>query len=94
MSNNPTTVTSKRNIWTQAAAMAAKTPESRNRYVDFLRAASIFAVVFGHWLMAAPYVSGGAINITSMLEHQEWTRWITWAFQVMPVFFPGWRVFQ
>lgn len=75
------------NIWTRAGILAAKTPESRNRYVDFLRAVSICAVVFGHWLMAAPYVSGGAINITSMLEHQEWTRWMTWAFQVMPVFF-------
>ena len=74
-------------IWAQAARLAAKTPSSRNRYVDFLRAVSICAVVFGHWLMAAPYVNGGAINITSMLEHQEWTRWLTWAFQVMPVFF-------
>jgi hypothetical protein len=67
--------------------MAAKTPGSRNRYVDFLRAVSIFAVVFGHWLMAAPYVADGGIMITSMLEHQAWTRWMTWAFQVMPVFF-------
>jgi hypothetical protein len=48
---------------------------------------SICAVVFGHWLMAAPYVDDGGINITSMLEHQQWTRWLTWAFQVMPVFF-------
>jgi fucose 4-O-acetylase-like acetyltransferase len=77
----------KRNMWAQATALAAKTPESRNRYVDFLRAISICAVVFGHWLMAAPYVIGGEINITSMLEHQEWTRWMTWVFQVMPVFF-------
>lgn len=74
-------------MWSQAAAMAARTPESRNRYVDLLRAVSIFAVVFGHWLMAAPYVSDGAIQITSMLEHQQWTRWMTWVFQVMPVFF-------
>jgi len=78
---------SNQNIWTQAAALAAKTPESRNRYVDFLRAVSIGAVVFGHWLMAAPYVDAGGVHISSMLEHQEWTRWMTWAFQVMPVFF-------
>lgn len=75
------------NIWSQAAALAAKTPDSRNRYVDFLRAVSICAVVFGHWLMAAPYVDAGGIQISSMLEHQAWTRWLTWAFQVMPVFF-------
>ena len=74
-------------MWTQAASLAAKTPESRNRYVDFLRAVSICAVVFGHWLMAAPYINNGEIVITSMLEHQPWTRWMTWVFQVMPVFF-------
>jgi fucose 4-O-acetylase-like acetyltransferase len=78
---------SKQNIWTRASDLAARTPESRNRYVDFLRALSIGAVVFGHWLMAAPYVDAGGIQISSMLEHQEWTRWMTWAFQVMPVFF-------
>jgi hypothetical protein len=87
MNETPGIVTSKQNIWTQAAMLAAKTPESRNRYVDLLRAVSICAVVFGHWLMAAPFVVAGEISITSMLEHQEWTRWMTWAFQVMPVFF-------
>jgi len=75
------------NIWSRAAELAARTPESRNRYVDFLRALSICAVVFGHWLMAAPYVDSSGIHISSMLEHQQWTRWMTWAFQVMPVFF-------
>lgn len=87
MNDTPGMTTSKPGIWNQAAMLAAKTPESRNRYVDFLRAVSIAAVVFGHWLMAAPFVVAGEISITSMLEHQEWTRWMTWAFQVMPVFF-------
>ena len=40
--------------WTRAAEVAARTPPSRNRYVDFLRAASILCVVLGHWLAAAP----------------------------------------
>jgi hypothetical protein len=75
------------NIWSRAAVLAAATPQSRNRYVDFLRALSICAVVFGHWLMAAPYIDATGIHISSMLEHQQWTRWMTWAFQVMPVFF-------
>jgi fucose 4-O-acetylase-like acetyltransferase len=78
---------SNQNIWARAAKLAASTPESRNRYVDFLRAVSICAVVLGHWLMAAPYVDGSGIHISSMLEHQQWTRWMTWVFQVMPVFF-------
>jgi hypothetical protein len=52
MSDNPTTAASRKSIWAQASHLASKTPESRNRYVDFLRAVSICAVVFGHWLMA------------------------------------------
>ena len=48
------TTASRKSIWAQASVLAVKTPESRNRYVDFLRALSICAVVFGHWLMAAP----------------------------------------
>jgi fucose 4-O-acetylase-like acetyltransferase len=87
MSNSHTSSAPRQSIWAQASRLAAKTPASRNRYVDFLRAVSICAVVFGHWLMAAPYVTDGAISISNMLEHQQWTRWMTWAFQVMPVFF-------
>jgi len=76
-----------RGMWAQAAALAVRTPESRNRYVDFLRALSISAVVIGHWMMAAPYVSGGEVGLSNLLEHQPWTRWLTWGLQVMPVFF-------
>ncbi len=77
----------RQNLWTRAADAASKTPASRNRYVDFLRALSILAVITGHWLLAAPYVVGGEISLSNMLEHQPWTRWLTWVFQVMPVFF-------
>ena len=87
MSGSSGRPTPRRSIWSQAAALAARTPESRNRYVDFLRALSIGAVVIGHWMMAAPYVTGGELSLGNMLEHQPWTRWLTWAFQVMPVFF-------
>ncbi|NOR18549.1 MAG: acyltransferase family protein [Xanthomonadales bacterium] len=87
MSKQPHSIASRQSMWAQAAHMAGKTPESRNRYVDFLRAVSICAVVSGHWLIAAPFIDGGDITITSMLEHQKWTRWLTWVFQVMPVFF-------
>jgi fucose 4-O-acetylase-like acetyltransferase len=37
--------------------MAEQTPPGRNRYVDFLRAVSILAVVIGHWLVITPWVS-------------------------------------
>ncbi len=80
-------MTSNSNPWIQAAAIAAKTPESRNRYVDFLRAVSICAVVCGHWLIAAPHAVGGEVTLQNMLEYQPATQWLTWLFQVMPVFF-------
>ncbi len=67
--------------------MAARTPAERNRYVDFLRAISILAVVVGHWLIAAPYTAGGELRGVNMLAHTAWTQWLTWVFQVMPVFF-------
>lgn len=75
------------NIWSQARAVAAKTPESRNRYVDFLRALSICAVVCGHWLVTTLHVTDGEVTIRNMLECQPATQWLTWLFQVMPVFF-------
>lgn len=78
---------SSRGIWSRAAELAAQTPEARNRAVDFLRALSILAVISGHWLLAAPYVGDGSLSLVNMLERQPWTQWLTWGFQVMPVFF-------
>jgi hypothetical protein len=74
-------------IWTQAKSLAAQTPENRNRYVDFLRAASILVVITGHWLIAAPYYRDGSLTPSDLLEVQPATQWLTWIFQVMPVFF-------
>jgi hypothetical protein len=55
--------------------------------VDFLRAASITVVVIGHWLMSAPFVNGGELKLGGMLHLTPWTQWLTWIFQVMPLFF-------
>lgn len=73
--------------WALAADMAARTPESRNRYVDFLRMLSILSVVIGHWMMAAPYFENSQPAIGHMLDLAPWSRWLTWLMQVMPVFF-------
>jgi len=67
--------------------MALQTPESRNRYVDFLRALSILAVISGHWLMIAPQVSANNLLLNNMLAFAPWTHWLSWGFQVMPIFF-------
>jgi hypothetical protein len=77
----------KPNIWSRAASLGAATPESRNRYVDFLRAVSIGAVITGHWLVGVLYVVNGEPTVSSLLEYEPWTRWLTWVFQVMPIFF-------
>ena len=52
--------------------------EKRDLYSDLLRAFSLAVVVLGHWLQL----------ITSHLEPLvPWTSWLTWVFQVLPLFF-------
>jgi peptidoglycan/LPS O-acetylase OafA/YrhL len=77
----------KRSLWGAARELAGRTPPARNRYVDFLRALSITAVIVGHWLIAAPHVDGERVSLGHMLGISPWTQWLTWGFQVMPVFF-------
>lgn len=84
---NETTGAVRKSIWSRAKAMAVQAPPERNRYVDFLRALSILAVVVGHWLVAAPYLKDGAVAGGHLLGILPWTQWLTWGFQVMPLFF-------
>jgi peptidoglycan/LPS O-acetylase OafA/YrhL len=74
-------------IWSQASEMAAKTPPERNRYVDFLRSVSILIVIVGHWLIATTYYADGTLTSGHLLKSQPQTQWLTWLFQVMPIFF-------
>ncbi|MGH9168743.1 MAG: acyltransferase family protein, partial [Acidimicrobiia bacterium] len=67
------------------AAVPAVT--ERNRYVDFLRVASIAVVVLGHWLMAVIAWEGGRIVGGHLLAEAPRLQLLTWVFQVMPVFF-------
>ncbi len=73
--------------WRNALEQAARTPARRNRYVDFVRAVAIVVVVFGHWLMAAPSVQRGDLTLSDLLAVAPWSQWLTWIFQVMPLFF-------
>jgi fucose 4-O-acetylase-like acetyltransferase len=70
-----------------ATRAAAATPAGRDRYVDFLRVASLAVVVLGHWLMAVVVVADGRLRATNVLEVTPWARWLTWVFQIMPLFF-------
>jgi hypothetical protein len=67
--------------------LAARTPASRDRVVDFLRAASIVAVVFGHWFIGIVWWQDGVIRTTSAVGVTAWLWLATWFFQVMPIFF-------
>lgn len=79
--------TQKKGMWAKATDVAEQTPADRNRYVDLLRALSISAVVMGHWLIAAPAFMGGIASMDHLLQIQPQAQWLTWLFQVMPVFF-------
>src|SRR5215469_1797993 len=75
-------------VWSRAAELADRTPTSRNRYVDFLRAISMLVVTVGHWLAAAPYFDAtDTLTTAHILTVAPWTAWLTWIVQVMPIFF-------
>ncbi|MDH3377488.1 MAG: acyltransferase [Gammaproteobacteria bacterium] len=74
-------------IWSQTKELAAATPNERNRYVDFLRAVSILVVVTGHWLVVALYYRDGSLTPGNLMSVRPATQWLTWIFQVMPIFF-------
>jgi hypothetical protein len=67
--------------------LAANTPSTRDRTVDFLRAASICAVVFGHWFIGLIYWRNGVIGVHSAVGVTAGMWLGTWLFQVMPIFF-------
>jgi hypothetical protein len=68
--------------------LAAQTPPTRNRAIDFYRAAALIIVVAGHWLATAVFVEpNGTLRFTNILELADWTHWLTWFIQVIPVFF-------
>jgi fucose 4-O-acetylase-like acetyltransferase len=70
-----------------AEEIAARTPADRNRYADALRLGSIVVVVLGHWLLAVVTMQDGRLEAGNLLAIAPATQWLTWIFQVMPVFF-------
>lgn len=71
-----------------AQRLDAATPATRNRVVDFLRAAAITVVVFGHWTIAGVNADDGAsVSAHAVLDSTPALHPITWLAQVMPIFF-------
>ena len=68
--------------------LAASARPDRNRAVDFYRAAAMLAVAIGHWLAVAIGVGDdGDLIAGNALAYRPGLAWISWIFQVMPLFF-------
>jgi hypothetical protein len=68
--------------------LAEQTPAGRQRYLDLLRALAICLVVVGHWTdVVVVYDRSGQLTVYEALSDLAWARPLTWAFQVIPVFF-------
>ena len=59
----------------------------RNRYADLLRVVAIGGVVYGHWLLISVTYRDGRLSGVDALDYVAWGRWVSWLFQVMPLFF-------
>lgn len=69
-------------------ALVDATPDSRDRYVDFLRALSIGVVILWHWVFSVTYVnSSGAITMPNPIGDVRLMWLATWLLQIMPLFF-------
>ena len=67
--------------------LAERTPASRDRVVDLLRAASIVTVVVGHWMIGLILWQDGVIRTRSAVGTTSYLWIATWVLQVMPIFF-------
>ncbi|MGY4711903.1 acyltransferase family protein [Mycolicibacterium sp. CBM1] len=67
--------------------MAQPSTSARNRSMDLYRVCALLLIVVGHWVAAALTFSDGAFWRENPLVELPWTQWLTWFFQVVPVFF-------
>ncbi len=76
-----------RDLPSDLSQLAEQTPATRERFVDFLRAASILVVVLGHWLMAVVEVHQDHLRVGNVIAITPGLWALTWVLQVMPLFF-------
>lgn len=69
------------------AEVERATPPERDRLVDLLRTLALLVVIAGHWLIAVVLVVDGEVVGDHLLALLPATQWLTWALQVMPLFF-------
>ncbi|UXA16195.1 acyltransferase [Mycobacterium sp. SMC-4] len=63
------------------------TAPARELSLDLYRSAAVMLVVIGHWLMSVMTYRDGEFGRDNPLVILPWTQWLTWGFQVVPVFF-------
>jgi surface polysaccharide O-acyltransferase-like enzyme len=69
---------------TRATGAAAP---ARQLALDLYRSAAVMLVVVGHWLLSVMTYHDGEFGRDNPLVLMPFTQWITWFFQVVPVFF-------
>ncbi|HEY5151031.1 MAG TPA: acyltransferase family protein, partial [Mycobacterium sp.] len=62
-------------------------PDNRDHAMDLYRVVALLTIVVGHWVAACLTFSDGAFWRENPLVDLPWTQWLTWIFQVVPVFF-------
>ena len=62
-------------------------PDNRDHAMDLYRVVALLLIVVGHWVAACLTFSDGAFWRENPLVDLPWTQWLTWVFQVVPVFF-------
>ena len=60
---------------------------AREIALDLYRSAAVMIVVIGHWLLSVMTFRDGEFGRDNPLVLMPWTQWLTWFFQVVPVFF-------
>ena len=73
-------------MFAQARWAAERTPDNRNRAVDFYRAVAIMFVILGHWLLVAAVMRNGKVDMVILLTEQRWTHYATWLFRLCQSF--------
>lgn len=67
--------------------LSADASPVRELSADFYRVIAVVVVVIGHWLVSAVTFHDGRFGNDYPLVVLPWTQWLTWIFQVVPVFF-------
>lgn len=73
--------------WREDVADKQDEEFDREPSADLYRVVAVVVVVMGHWLLSAVTFHDGRFGYDEVLAELPYTQWLTWLFQVVPVFF-------